>query len=134
MDNNYKPLLEENSVAAYYDLEDNWFYISWYGEQTQQSRMRVFDEVLEYFNRANCTKILNDNTHNTSLWSDCSLWLLNDWLPRAEASGLRSLAWVYSKDPEVRRSAEEMISRLSGRSIVIAFDKLEDAKAWLNSV
>ncbi len=134
MDYNYKTLLDENSVAAYYDLSENWFYLSWQGEQALKSRMKAFDQVLEYFNRANCTKILNDNFYNTTVWNDCALWIANDWLPRAEASGLRTMAWVYSSDPEVRKSAEEMLSRLSSKAIIIAFDHLEDAKAWLHTV
>lgn len=134
MANQIKPLLEEDSVAAYYDIVDNWFYISWIGDQKLKSRMRAFEQVLEYFKRADCTKILNDNSNNTTTWADCALWITNDWLPRAEASGLKTMAWVYSTEPEVRKSAEEMLNRLHTKATIIAFDHLEDAKAWLHSV
>jgi len=134
MANQYKSLLEENSVAAYYDVIDNWFYISWFGDQKLRSRMHAFEQVLEYFKRADCTKILNDNFNNTTTWADCALWLTNEWLPRAESYGLKTLAWVYSKDPEVRKSAEEMLGRINTSTTIIPFDHLEDAKAWLHSV
>lgn len=134
MDNQYKPLIEENSVAAYYDMADNWFYISWFGDQKLNSRIQAFEQVLEYFKRADCTKILNDNYYNTTSWTDCALWLTNEWLPRAEANGLKSLAWVFAKDPEVRKSAEEMLNRINTKATIIAFDHLEDARAWLHSV
>jgi len=134
MDKNYKPLLQESSVAAYYDTVNNWFYLSWFGEQRLKARMQAFDQVLDYFKVAQCTKILNDNSRNTTTWADCALWLTTDWLPRAEQNGLRTMAWVYASDPAVRKSAEEMLSRLKSKIIIIPFDQLEDAEAWLHSV
>jgi hypothetical protein len=131
---NQKSLLQESSVAAYYDLVNNWFYLSWFGEQKLKSRMQAFDQVLDYFKVARCTKILNDNSASTSTWTDCALWMTNDWLPRAEQYGLRTMAWVYSSDPSVRKTAEEMLSRLHGKIIIIPFEQLEDAEAWLRSV
>jgi hypothetical protein len=132
--NSYKTILDENSVVVYYDSDDNWLYLSWYGEQTLDSRIRAFNQVIDFLKISDCTKVLNDNRHNCSAWSDCALWVANDWLPRAEAEGMRSLAWVYSTDTEARRSAEEMIGHLHGKAIVIPFEGLQDAKSWLHVV
>jgi hypothetical protein len=129
-----KVFVKEYSVATYHDVLEDWLYISWSGEQTMESRISAFNLLLEFLKTSHCTKILNDNSQNTTPWSDCALWITNEWIPEAEANGMQALAWVYSENETVRQSAEEMINRISGKSIVIAFNDLKTAKHWLHSV
>lgn len=132
--NHLETILKENTVSVYYDQSAKWLYLSWYGPQSASGRKYAFDQALDFLKTSGCTKILNDNTNNTSTWTDCALWVAEDWLPRAEQAGLKSLAWVYSRNPEVRQTAKDLLSRLSSKAIIIAFEDISDAQNWLHAV
>ncbi|MCA9688594.1 MAG: STAS/SEC14 domain-containing protein [Myxococcales bacterium] len=61
-------------------------------------------------------------------------WVNDNWMPRAVAAGLRSMAFVMAKKIVMQITMKSFIARINDRELRNAyFDNIEEARAWLRS-
>ncbi len=126
-------LLKERSVIIEYNPEGNWLEVDWLGYQTVDSVKNGCERMLEFLIQYKCSKVLNDNTNVTGIWSGASAWVGGDWLPRMKEAGLECFAWVYSPSAFSRLSTDESLRNLKEKYIARTFDNKEEGLAWLRS-
>lgn len=122
-------VLEAPGLSISYDFEQQWLYVDWQGEHTQDSGRRGCELILSAISQWPTTKILNDNTHTTRTDVQLTAWGVS-WLHDMYAAGLRYLAWVYAPNYQKRRASEQVMKQLD-RPLIVGFDNREAARQWL---
>ncbi|SNR82631.1 MULTISPECIES: hypothetical protein [Hymenobacter] len=123
-------LHSEPSISIFYDYHHNWLYANWTGDQSLESVQGGCLLLLDFLRNERCSKVLNDNTEVTSMWSDASEWVGATWFPMMADAGLEYFAWVYSSNVYSRLSADLSMQHTT-RPIVLSFDSQELATSWL---
>ncbi|MBX0290679.1 hypothetical protein K3G63_09535 [Hymenobacter sp. HSC-4F20] len=125
-------LHQDSTLTISYDYQHEWLYANWTGDQSLESVQTGCLRLLDHLRFERCTKVLNDNTEVTSMWSDASEWVGATWFPLLAEAGLEYFAWVYSPNVYSRLSADlSMQQQPTTRPIVLAFDSQELATNWL---
>ena len=124
-------LLEEPHITISYDPLNEWLLADWQGDQNIASVQHGALEMLRLMQLRCCHKVLNDNTHVTSMWSEAAEWGGTEWFPAMTAAGLHYFAWVYSPNLYSRLSTDLTLQFTLGNPTVATFDDLETAKSWL---
>jgi hypothetical protein len=94
----------------------------------------VHEAVIDMLTRHKVEKILGDDTELPTIYTEDQGWIVQNWMPRACAAGLRAAA---SKQAShfFGKLAIESIQSLAPRELKIqSFDNLDDAKRWLQAV
>ncbi|OON67727.1 hypothetical protein [Hymenobacter sp. CRA2] len=126
-------LFENQYLTIAYDYANEWLYADWNGEQNFDSVHDGCLQMLEILKQERCHKVLNDNRRVTSMWSDASEWGGKVWFPLMAEAGLEYFAWVYSPNIYSRLSTDLMMSHTI-RPLVLAFDDINTASAWLRQM
>lgn len=124
-------LVLEPHITIHYNALDDILYADWTGEQTKDSVVDGCEKILHYLNHYKSIKVLNDNTHVTSIWSEASEWVAADWFPRMNNAGCKFFAWVYSPNIYSKLSADETLKYGIRDVITITFQHKDTAEAWL---
>ena len=124
-------LFEDSSIVIAYDHLNEWLYADWRGDQDLASVQSGAGEIMRLLIQQRCSKVLNDNTRVTSMWSEAAEWGGKEWFPAITAAGLRYFAWVYSPNVYSRLSTDLTLQFTTGNTVVSTFDEIETAKAWL---
>lgn len=127
-------LITKPHITISYNLLDDVLYADWTGDQTEESVKDGCESILYYLQQYRCSKVLNDNTHVTSIWVDASEWVAVDWFPRMYEAGCRLFAWVYSPNVFSQLSAEKTLQYGIKGVIATNFQSTENAAAWLRAL
>ncbi len=104
-----------------------------YGEAFQTA----INKILELLVEKNTNKFLNDTTHMRVIGHNDQTWILENWVPRARAAGLKWNAIVLPSSQTARNTVMEAVGRGERRAKGIPafethyFETLEEAKEWL---
>jgi hypothetical protein len=128
-----RTLLESPTIQIGFDHINDWLYAEWIGEQTLESVQEGCLQMLDYMRAERCHKVLNDNRLVTSMWSDAAEWGGKVWFPAMMDAGLEYFAWVYSPNVFSRLSTD-LTLRYTTRPVVLPFDSIDTAKAWLKQM
>ncbi|ALI99287.1 hypothetical protein [Rufibacter tibetensis] len=129
-----KLLTNEPHITIQCDVVNDTLYAQWLGEQTEATVLDGCEKILKFMIIYRCTKLLNDNTHVTGMWSDAAEWVALDWIPRMTKAGCKFLAHVYSPDVYARLSADKAIEYGVKEMMVATFKGREAAEEWLMAV
>ena len=126
-----QPLFAEPFLTLTYDQQHDWLCADWRGNQGLASVQRGCAQLLHHLQAQRCHKVLNDNTHVTSMWSEAAEWGGREWFPAMFAAGLRYFAWVYSPNVYSRLSTDLTLQYTGAGPVVATFNDLGEARAWL---
>ncbi|MBC6988785.1 MULTISPECIES: hypothetical protein [Hymenobacter] len=124
-------LYETDSISIYYDYAEEWLHVDWHGPQDYDSVTTGAMQMLQCLKDEQCTKVLNDNTLVTTMWSDASVWGGEVWLPLMAEAGCQYFAWVYSPNIYSRLSTDLTLQHSNAGVIVLTFDDIATAGSWL---
>ena len=127
-------LFESDFLTLTFDYNHDWLYADWQGEQTLETVRAGSAQILEQLRRERCQKLLNDNRAVRGMWMDASEWIARELPPVLESAGLRYVAWVYSADVFSRLSAQHALEKTETPFLVLAFDDMDAARAWLSQM
>jgi hypothetical protein len=127
-------LLDQPHLAISYDHLNEWLYADWRGSQNMSTVQQGGHDLLRLLGQQRCHKVLNDNRHVTSMWSEAAEWAGKDWFPAMWDAGLRYFAWVYSPNVYSRLSTDLTLQFAPGNVVVTTFDDVDTARAWLAQV
>jgi hypothetical protein len=123
------PILDTPGISIGHDAQNQWLYVDWRGEHTQESSQAGCMLMLDSLRAFPCHKILNDNSNITRTTVQLTLWGAW-WLEEMERAGLQYVAWVYPRDFAARQVTEETVLRIV-RPMVGTFDDVATAYMWL---
>ena len=121
----------EPHISIHYNALDDIMYADWTGEQTRESVIDGCEKIVQYIKQYKCSKLLNDNTHVTSIWSDGADWVAAEWFHMLNDAGCKLLAWVYSPNIYSKLSADEALKYGTKTVITLTFQSKETAASWL---
>jgi hypothetical protein len=127
-------LLDNPHITISYDHLEEWLLADWHGDQDLTSVQHGGYEMLRLMQLQRCHKVLNDNTHVTSMWSEAAEWAGKVWFPAMAEAGLQHFAWVYSTNVYSRLSTDLTLQFTGSTPVVSTFDDIETAKAWLRQL
>ncbi|KUG06045.1 hypothetical protein [Solirubrum puertoriconensis] len=122
------------SIEIQLDPLNEWLYVNWVGNQTEQSVREGATKILDYVQQEQVCKVLNDNTNVTGMWGGAAEWVGKELIPALNAVGLQYAAWVYSPDIYSRLSTDSSLQHVAGGVIVLPFDDVETAASWLRQM
>jgi hypothetical protein len=105
--------------------------VKWKRYVTSTQFRYIHEVIIEKLRAHGLTKALGDDSDLLTIHAEDRAWLINDWLPRAIAAGLRMAA---SKSPAShfgKISVESVVSALSPSIAVQVFHDLTTARNWL---
>lgn len=126
-------LHEDSTIAIYFDYQESWLYVDWIGDQDGDSVKAGALRMLELLRQEQCRKVLNDNRRVTSMWADAAVWGGTEWFPAMTEAGLEYFAWVYSPNVYSRLSTDLTLQHTT-RPVVLTFDSMDTATAWLRQM
>ncbi|MEO5601532.1 MAG: STAS/SEC14 domain-containing protein [Cyclobacteriaceae bacterium] len=126
-------LFESEHLTIRYDQQKDYLLLKWNGFSKGQEFRDFANEVLKAIAHTKTKRILSDNTNWTTIAPNDQGWAANNWFPKVEASGVRKLATVLSKD-FFHRTAERSIEGMTDVDCIHIknFESTEEASAWLN--
>lgn len=127
-------LVTQPHITIHYDFLENILYADWTGNQTKESVIDGCELMLFHLKQNRCSKVLNDNTHVTSIWDDASEWVAVDWFPRMHQAGCRLFAWVYSPNVFSQLSADKTLQYGIKGVLTTTFNNKDNAEAWLKAM
>ncbi|MFD2515191.1 hypothetical protein ACFSRY_15060 [Pontibacter locisalis] len=124
-------LVAEKHITIQYDSSAGILYANWTGDQTKATVMDGCEKMLHFLKQHKCTKVLNDNTHVTSVWLEASWWVAVDWFPRMHEANCKLFAWVESPNPLSKLSIEETLKFEVTGVNALTFPNRKLAEEWL---
>lgn len=112
-----------------------WLRVQWHGELTDATVVAGCETILAILQEQQLSRFLNDTTHAQGGWTDTVGWLVYDWLPRAQAAGLRHCAHVFGASRGVRLSAGMSLLMFDpAKAGFQPFRNAQAAEQWLDSI
>lgn len=122
------------SITISYDYTYEWLHADWHGDQNYETVTEGALKKLDLVRQERCNKVLNDNTLVTSMWADASEWGGKIWFPQMYEAGCQYFAWVYSPNTYSRLSTDLTLQHTAAGVIVLTFDEIKTAAAWLQQM
>ena len=134
---NLKPdklILDKSFVSIYYNATENWLYIQWKGDQTEETLLRGSEQMLECVKSTGSTKLINDSSNFTQTWPNLINWWAENYAPRLQEAGLEYFAWIYGDKNIIKPTADAILQKEKSDILVMVFDNLKTAETWLRSI
>lgn len=127
---NLRLLCSAPQADIYFDAHNDWLYIDWTGELTLPIVQTACAYVAHCFLARPYSRVLNNNTHVTSISWNVTPWLIRDFLPHLRLAGVQQLAWVCSPSLPGLSMVQTVLTWLPHLAIAV-FNDLEDSAGWL---
>jgi hypothetical protein len=125
-------LHQDSAITIAYDYTKEWLHVTWHARQDGNTVRAGALKMLDYVREERCSKVLNDNREVATLWLDAAEWGGREWFPQMQAAGCQYFAWVYSPHIYSRLSTDMTLQHNLAGLIVLTFDDIETASAWLH--
>jgi hypothetical protein len=107
--------------------------VAWKRYATSTQFRYVHESLIPLLSKYQVNKILYEDTALPTIHLEDQRWIIDDWLARAAAAGLRAVASKRSTAYFARIAVENIRAEVSGRVEMRCFDELEAARQWLES-
>ncbi|HEY4168766.1 MAG TPA: hypothetical protein VGM96_18410 [Reyranella sp.] len=125
--------LENNPVCSVLlDSDVPCLTVVWKRQGTSAQLRALHERLLELLRKYKIHKILGDDTALPLIEPDDQAWIVQDWMPRAVAAGLKLAA---NKSPEAYfgRLAVETIKASQSLLAIRSFEHFDEARRWLKN-
>lgn len=129
-----KVVFQESYFSIIHNQEDNWLYVSWQDNQTEETLLRGSEHMLKWVKSTGSTKLINDSSNFTQTWPNLINWWAENYAPRLQEAGLEYFAWIYGDKNVIKPTADAILQKEKSDILVMVFDNLKTAETWLRSV
>jgi hypothetical protein len=118
-----------------YDAEVACVIMTWKGYATSREFREANERVLGVLAERSASKLLGDIKEFVLIGADDQNWLSTDWIPRAVAAGLRTVAMITPVFYFNRVAVESVGQKLDPDALILQyFDTRDAARQWLAAV
>lgn len=107
--------------------------VAWKRYATSTQLRYVHESIIPLLSKYQVSNILGEDTALPTIHLEDQRWIIDDWMPRAAAAGLRAVASKRPLAYFARIAVEKIRAEVSGRVAMRCFDELEAARQWLES-
>jgi hypothetical protein len=109
--------------------------MTWKGYATSRDFRESNERIIGVIAERKASKLLGDIKEFVLIGADDQQWLTTNWIPRALAAGLRTVALVTPIFYFNRVAVETVAQKLDPQSIVVQhFDTGDAARQWLAGI
>jgi hypothetical protein len=126
-------LYTDSHLTISFDVSNDWLYVDWEAEQTEESVRAGCLVMLELVKQHLVQRVLNDNRKVQSMWSDVAEWGGTVWFPAMADAGVEYFAWIYSPHLYSRLSTD-LTLQYTQRPVVLPFEDHDTAARWLRAI
>ncbi len=126
-----KTFYRSSFITIEYNKDRHWLEVDWLGFQNFESVQKGGFLMLEYLQKNQCDRVLNDNTHVKGNWSEASDWAGKVWFPMMQRAGLKFFAWIYSPSTFSALAAKKSVDVMIGDVQTQFFYDRDEAVEWL---
>lgn len=132
VDTDDKTFYRTNFINIEYNQEHQRLEVDWLGFQNLESVQKGGLLMLEFLQKNQCEKVLNDNTNVKGNWSEASDWAGKVWFPMMQRAGLKHFAWIYSPSTFSALAAKKSVDVMIGDVQTQFFYDRGEAVEWLS--
>jgi LytTr DNA-binding domain len=119
-------------LVVEYD-ERGFVYANWKGYVSVEQVKEGVEKILNLHIQYHCHRLINDNRELFGSWTQCIRWFETDFMPRAIATGLEKIAFIYSRDPSARYSVDRFLE-VNDQYSAQTFEDHRTAIDWIMGV
>ncbi len=108
--------------------------VAWKRYATSTQFRYVHESIIPLLKRHQVHLILDDDTLLPTIHAEDQRWVINDWMPRAAAAGLRAAVSIRPAAYFGRLAVERIRSQTCSGVAMRCFDELKTAWRWLQSL
>jgi hypothetical protein len=108
--------------------------VTWNGYARTSEVRELHERLLDLIATYQVNKVLADDTALPTIASDDRRWIIDNWMPRAVAAGLRTAAAKRSNSHFGRVAVGSLHAGAPPELNVMRFDDLAVAREWLRNV
>jgi len=106
----------------------------WQGYATSAEFRAANERILNVIAETKATKLLGDVSHFVLIGMEDQAWLNNNWIPRAIAAGLRTVALIQSTYYFNKVAVETVGNNLDPTRLTLSyFGDINSARDWLRA-
>lgn len=125
----------DNPVCAVtYDERRSYIKVVWRKYATSAQLRFLHEIILQLMERYDAQKILGDDRELPIVHAEDQQWIVEDWLPRAKAAGLKAVAATTSHSFFGRLSIASIHMKVGNSVAIRRFHDLCEAGEWLSYV
>ncbi|HEX3576328.1 MAG TPA: hypothetical protein VHU42_17155 [Rhodopila sp.] len=108
--------------------------VAWKRYATSNQLRFVQEKVIDLLARHGLSKLLGDDTVLPTIHREDQFWLVSDWMPRAAAAGLRSIASKTPASHFGKVSLDNIRSAVCAGVSMRSFGDIAEARQWLQGL
>lgn len=108
--------------------------VVWKRYATSTQLRFIHENILHLLKSRRLTGVLGDYTALPTIHAEDQRWIIEDWFPRAQATGLKAAASKWPVAYFGKRAVDAMQIAAPAGVELRSFEKLGDAREWLQSV
>lgn len=125
----------DNPVCALtYDEKVSCVSVVWRKYATSVQLRFIHEAILQMMEKYGARKILGDDRELPVVHPEDQRWIIEDWLPRARAAGLKRVAAIASHSFFGRLSIGSIQLKLANDIPIRQFHSTREAAGWLSCV
>ena len=94
----------------------------------------VHENILDQLRKHGMSKVLGDDTGLPTIHAEDQTWIVENWMPRAIAAGLRAAAGRHSDSYFANLSIGRIQSAAQAGLALRSFADIDEARGWLTGV
>jgi hypothetical protein len=127
--------LKDNPICSVsFDATVPCILVVWKGYATSTQLRFIHESILHLVKEFHVSKVLGDDTALTTIHSDDAKWIVEDWMPRAMAAGLKIVASITPEWQFGKLSVQHILSRAPQGFVSRSFNDGSKAWTWLRKV
>jgi hypothetical protein len=127
--------LEDNPICTVsYDPSVPCLMVRWRSYATSAQLRYIHECLVRLIKKHRVSKILGDDSDLVSIASIDQHWIAREWMPRAIATGLRTVASIKPRAYFGQTSIKNILSFVPAGLAIRSFEGLREARDWLQSV
>jgi len=129
------PEFQSDYLDIFIDHQNNWYYANWKGVPTEKVVVDGLDAMMAVIEKYGLSKWLNDNRQVKGTWTGSMDYVVNHWMPKAMAKGVRAIAFIYAHDVFAKFSVNAFIKANKESPLQqLPFNSRKEAETWLTNL
>jgi len=117
-----------------YDEANRCVIIVWRRYATSAQYRFIHEVIIQMLQQHQASKILGDDADLPVVHAEDQQWMIEDWIPRAKAAGLKAVAANRSLSFFGRLTIGSVQAKMAGQIAIMTFPTIHLARDWLRSL